>query len=175
MVARKKVYLSLGSNMGDREKNLRKALQALQTDDFRIVRVSSTWETAPMDHVSQPDFLNIVAEAETTIFPMRALLRVARIERDMGRRRLTPNGPRVIDIDLVFFGRFVMKTPRLELPHPRMAERRFVLEPLAELAPDLRHPVTGKSVREMLVAVSDQLVRVLPDRLPAPAAALRQM
>ncbi|MDZ4801376.1 MAG: 2-amino-4-hydroxy-6-hydroxymethyldihydropteridine diphosphokinase [Bryobacteraceae bacterium] len=174
MVVRKKVYLSLGSNMGDREANLRKALRALHSDDFRIERVSSTWETAPMYLSDQPDFLNIVAEADTTIFPMRALLRAAKIERDMGRRRMTPNGPRVIDIDLLLFGRFVMDTPQLKLPHPRMAERRFVLEPLAELVPDLRHPVTGKSVREMLVAVSDQLVRVLPGRLPAPADA-RQM
>jgi 2-amino-4-hydroxy-6-hydroxymethyldihydropteridine diphosphokinase len=170
MLVRKLAYLSLGSNMGDRESNLRKALRALHSDDFRIVRVSSTWETAPMYLTGQSDFLNIVAEAETTIFPMRALLRAARIERDMGRRRVTPNGPRVIDIDLVLFGRFVMDTPQLKLPHPRMAERRFVLEPLAELAPDLRHPVTGKSVREMLGAVSDQLVRVLPERLPAPFA-----
>ncbi len=123
----------------------------------------------------QPHFLNIVCEVEATIFPMRALLRTAKIERDMGRRRTTKNGPRVIDIDLVLFGRYVMDTVQLKLPHPRMAERRFVLEPLAELAPDLRHPVTGQLVREMLASVTDQFVRVLPNRLAAPAASTGQV
>lgn len=163
--------MSLGSNLGDREANLRNALRRLHAPDFRIVRVSRTYETAPMYLAEQPDFLNIVAEVETTIFPMRTLLRCAHAEREMGRRRTTPNGPRVIDIDIVLFGRFVMHTPTLQVPHPRMAERKFVLEPLAELAPDLRHPVTGKSVRELLAAAPHQLLRVLPVHLAAPGTA----
>lgn len=168
MREKKLVYLSLGSNLGDREANLRSALRSLHRDDFRITRVSATYETAPMYITEQPEFLNIVAEAETSIFPMRALLRTTKIERDMGRRRVTPNGPRIIDIDILVFGRFVMDTPHLKLPHPRMCERRFVLEPLAELVPDLRHPVTNKTVRELLAAAPDQLLRIFAGRLTAP-------
>ncbi len=167
---RKTAYLSMGSNLGDREANLRTALRKLHADDFRIVRVSSVYETAPMYLTDQPEFLNIVAEVETTIFPVRALLRCAKVERDMGRRRITPNGPRVIDIDIVLFGRFVMDTPQLQVPHPRMVERKFVLQPLAELAPDLRHPVNGKSVRQLLAAAPDQFLRVLPLRIVAPGS-----
>jgi 7,8-dihydro-6-hydroxymethylpterin-pyrophosphokinase len=118
--------------------------------------------------LDQPQFLNLAAEVETTIFPMRALLRCAQAERAMGRRRVTPNGPRAIDIDIVFFGRFVMDTATLKVPHPRLEERRFVLEPLAELAPDLRHPVTGRSVREMLAAAPPQHLRLFPAVIPAP-------
>jgi 2-amino-4-hydroxy-6-hydroxymethyldihydropteridine diphosphokinase len=146
----KLVYLSLGSNLGDREQMLRLALERLAAPDLRILRVSSIRETEPVDVLDQPRFLNLVAEAETGLFPKQLLARTARIELELGRKRLRPKGPRTIDIDILLYGDAVIDSPELTVPHPRMAERRFVLEPLAELAPDLRHPVTRRTVREML-------------------------
>src|SRR4051794_8293152 len=134
------VYLSLGSNIGNREEALRTAIRKLNRTDFRVTRISSVYETAPMDYEGQPDFLNCVIAAETDLFPVRLLLRVNNIENAMGRKRLTHKGPRNIDIDILLHGAFVVDTPRLQIPHPRIEERRFVLEPLAELAPDLHHP-----------------------------------
>ena len=155
----KTVYLSLGSNLGDRRANLSRAIELLGEAGVRTQRVSSLFETAPMYLAAQPGFLNQIVEAETELFP-RQLLSVTRaIEHAVGRKPGPLNGPRVIDIDIVLFGTSVVDLPGLVIPHPRMAERRFVLEPLAELAPDLRHPVTGRTVREMLPAVKDQSVR----------------
>lgn len=108
---------------------------------------------------NQPSFYNAVAEAKTSLFPMQLLKRISKLEREMGRRRTEPNGPRVIDIDILLFGKFVITTPRLTVPHPRMQERRFVLEPLAELAPGLRHPVTRKTVQELLAETAGQVAR----------------
>jgi 2-amino-4-hydroxy-6-hydroxymethyldihydropteridine diphosphokinase len=153
------VYLSLGSNLGDRPGNLSRAIEQLSSDDLRVLRVSSTWETEPRDVPNQPWFLNLVIEAETSLFPRQLLHRIHRIERELGRVRTTPKGPRVIDIDILLFGRSVVQAEGLEIPHPRLTERRFVLEPLAELVADLRHPVTRRTVREMLGAVAEQAVR----------------
>ena len=155
----KRVYLSLGSNLGDRAAHLREATEALAGTEVRILRESSIYETEPRDVRNQPWFLNQVIEAETDLFPRQLLARTQKIEREMGRRRGADKGPRVIDIDIVLFGGSKVHTPDLEIPHLRMAERRFVLEPLAELSPDLRHPATGRSVREMLETVLDQVVR----------------
>lgn len=148
----KTVYLGLGSNVGDRERNLRRAVEALEAPDLRITCVSPLYETEPVEFTRQAWFLNQVAEAETELFPLQLLGRVARVERSLGRVRDIPKGPRTIDIDILFFGRAVVRTTKLEIPHPAIAERRFVLVPLAVLAPDLRHPVTRKTVREMLDA-----------------------
>lgn len=148
----KTVYLGLGSNVGDRERNLRRAVEALEAPDLRITCVSPLYETEPVEFTRQAWFLNQVAEAETELFPLQLLGRVARVERSLGRVRDIPKGPRTIDIDILFFGRAVVRTTKLEIPHPAVAERRFVLVPLAVLAPDLRHPVTRKTVREMLDA-----------------------
>jgi 2-amino-4-hydroxy-6-hydroxymethyldihydropteridine diphosphokinase len=148
----KLTYLSLGSNVGDRDANLRAALQCLAASGVRLLRTSPIYETEPLDYTRQRWFLNLVAEAETSLFPMQLLSRIQKIERDLGRIRTVPKGPRTLDIDILFYGRAVIRTPRLEVPHPRLAERRFVLAPLADLAPDLRHPVTRQSVREMLDA-----------------------
>jgi 2-amino-4-hydroxy-6-hydroxymethyldihydropteridine diphosphokinase len=104
-------------------------------------------------------FLNLVVEAETALMPLQLLSRTLRIERELGRKRAVPKGPRTIDIDIVLYGSSVINAPELVVPHPRLAERRFVLEPLAELAPDLRHPVTRRTVREMLAGVAAQKVR----------------
>jgi 2-amino-4-hydroxy-6-hydroxymethyldihydropteridine diphosphokinase len=156
----KRIYLSLGSNIGDREANLRKAVELLEALDVHVLRASRIYETEPVDYVDQAWFLNQVVEAETALFPMQLLTRIARIERELGRTRTVPKGPRTLDIDILFYAEAVVHTARLEIPHPRMAERRFVLLPLAELAPDLRHPVTRLSVRQMLQNAPAAVVRV---------------
>ncbi|MGD0012856.1 MAG: 2-amino-4-hydroxy-6-hydroxymethyldihydropteridine diphosphokinase [Bryobacteraceae bacterium] len=155
------VYLSLGSNLGDREENLCQAIARLEAAGVRVSRRSSIYETKPRDAPNQPWFLNQVIEAETDLFPRQLLARVQRVELDMGRQRLRPKGPRTIDIDILLCGETIVRTKELEIPHPRLAERRFVLEPLAELAPDLRHPVTRLTVRQMLAGVAGQAVKHL--------------
>lgn len=155
----KVVYLGLGSNIGDREAHLRRALDELQARDLRLRRVSSLYETEPMGLREQPWFLNQVAEFETELFPLQLLSRIRRIENRLGRRRTVVNGPRRIDIDILLFGDIVMKTAELELPHPRYRERRFVLEPLAELNAALRDPETGQTVAAILAAVHGQISR----------------
>jgi len=155
----KTVYLSLGSNIGDRARNLQRALEQLAAPDLRIMRTSPTYETEPVEYTAQGWFLNLVAEAGTELFPMQLLSRIGRVERALGRVRTVPKGPRTIDIDILFYGRTIVRSARLEIPHPRMAERRFVLAPLADLAPDLRHPINRKTVREMLDAAPKQAVR----------------
>jgi 2-amino-4-hydroxy-6-hydroxymethyldihydropteridine diphosphokinase len=155
----KTVYLGLGSNVGDREANLRQALKRLQAAEIHVVRRSSIYETAPRELLDQPWFLNAVVEVRTDLFPLQLLACIRNVERDMGRRRVTPKGPRNIDIDILYYGRSVIRTAELETPHPRMAERRFVLEPLSEIAPELRHPLNGKTAREMLVGLEPQGVR----------------
>jgi 2-amino-4-hydroxy-6-hydroxymethyldihydropteridine diphosphokinase len=154
----KLVYLSLGSNIGDRERNLRAALERLAAEDLHLLRVSPIYETEPVDLAEQRWFLNLVVEAETDLFPMQLLARTQRIERALGRVRTVPQGPRTIDIDILLYANAVVRSATLEIPHPRMAERRFVLVPLAGLAPDLRHPVTHRTVREMLDAAPAQTV-----------------
>jgi 2-amino-4-hydroxy-6-hydroxymethyldihydropteridine diphosphokinase len=144
----KTVYLSLGSNLGDREGNLRAALDRLKPE-----RVSRIYETEPVDLRAQPNFLNLAAELKTPLMPMQLLAHTQRIERELGRVRTVPKGPRTIDIDILFYGSSVIRSAKLDVPHPRLHERRFVLAPLAELAPDLRHPVTHQTVSEMLNAL----------------------
>ena len=155
----KTVYLGLGSNIGDREAQLRAAIERLASNDLRILRVSPIYETEPLELTAQRWFLNLVVEAGTSLFPMQLLARVGRIERALGRVRTVPNGPRTIDIDILLYGASVVHSQKLEIPHPRMAERRFVLAPLADLNPDLRHPVTRKTVKEMLERAPEQAVR----------------
>jgi 2-amino-4-hydroxy-6-hydroxymethyldihydropteridine diphosphokinase len=157
----KRIYLSLGSNIGDRAANLRKAVEHLASQDVRVLHLSRIYETEPVDYLDQAWFLNQVVEAETVLFPMQLLTRIGRVERELGRMRTIRKGPRTIDIDILFYAAAVVETARLEIPHPRIAERRFVLAPLAELAPDLRHPVTHRTVRQMLEAAPPALVRLL--------------
>lgn len=157
----KTAFLALGSNVGDREANLREAVEHLETGEIHVLRRSSLYETAPQELLDQPSFLNAVVQVETGLFPMQLLARVREIERGMGRRRVTPKGPRNIDIDILFYGRSVIAAAELHVPHPRIAQRRFVLEPLAEIAPDFRHPLTGKTAHEMLNALEPQGVRRL--------------
>lgn len=153
------VYIALGSNVGDRAANLRQARQQIAASDLRVLRESSIYETAPRDVEDQPWFLNQVIECETDLFPRQLLARLQKIERAIGRKRRIAKGPREIDLDILFYGDAVVKAPELEIPHPRLAERRFVLEPLAELVPDKKHPGTRRTMREMLAAVTSQVVR----------------
>jgi 2-amino-4-hydroxy-6-hydroxymethyldihydropteridine diphosphokinase len=155
----KTVYLSLGSYLGDRGHNLQSALALLAAHDFRIRRLSSVYETEPQDVRDQPWFWNMVIEAETDLFPKQLLARIQKIELQLGRKRMKPKGPRTMDIDILLYGGSVIETEELTVPHPRLAERRFVLEPLAELAPDLRHPITRRTITEMLHAVGGQQAR----------------
>ena len=154
----KTVYLALGSNVGDREAHLRDAIARLEAAEIHIVRRSPVYETEPRDVTDQAWFLNAVLESETELFPMQLISRTQQIEREMGRQRVQAGGPRSIDIDILFYGTFVIHAPRLDIPHPRLSARRFVLEPLAAIAPDLRHPVTGKTAREMLAELEGQQV-----------------
>ena len=142
--------MGLGSNMGDREASLRESLAALQSKELRLLRTSSLYETEPVGFREQDWFLNMAAEFECDLMPAVLLARTQRIEREMGRRKTVLNGPRIIDIDILLYGAAVIHRPDLTVPHPRYHERLFVLEPLAELAPDLRDPRTGKPIREML-------------------------
>lgn len=157
----KLVYLSLGSNLGDRSHYLDEALRLLQDGDLTVIRRSSLYETAPRDLVDQPWFLNLVAEVETSLFPRQLLARIKQVERRLGRRTTVDKGPRNIDIDILFFGSWVIDTRDLVIPHPRLQDRLFVLQPLAELAPDLRHPISKRSVRELIKRVSNQQVTKL--------------
>jgi 2-amino-4-hydroxy-6-hydroxymethyldihydropteridine diphosphokinase len=157
----KPVYLSLGSNIGDRDAHLRAAIEALDAGGVQVLRTSPVYETEPVDYRDQDWFLNLVVEAETALFPVQLLGRIARIERALGRVRKIPKGPRTIDIDILFYGSAMIKTAHLEIPHPRLGERRFVLAPLADLAPGLRHPATHRSVREMLQNAPPAAVRLL--------------
>lgn len=155
----KTVYLSLGSNAGDREEMLRNATRLLDSPALHITRMSSIYETEPQDVRRQPWFLNMVLEAETTLFPKQLLKRVQKVELELGRKRLAPRGPRTIDIDILLFGDTVIETAELSVPHPRMTERRFVLEPMTELSPDLRHPVSRRTMRDLLGTIRGQKVR----------------
>jgi 2-amino-4-hydroxy-6-hydroxymethyldihydropteridine diphosphokinase len=154
-----KIYLSLGSNLGDRERHLQDALDLLQAPDLRILRISPVYETEPREVRNQPWFLNLVVEAQTDLFPKQLLARTSKIERQLGRRRLIEKGPRTVDIDILFIGSFVLRTSILTVPHPRFAERRFVLAPLADLVPEWRDPVSRRSVRELLAGTADQHIR----------------
>jgi 2-amino-4-hydroxy-6-hydroxymethyldihydropteridine diphosphokinase len=156
----KTVYLSLGSNLGNREANLRAAVNALEKARVVVLRASPLYETEPVENTKQGWFLNLVVEGETKLMPDQLLERIMRIERELGRTRRIPKGPRTIDIDILLFGHSIVHSPTLEIPHPSMAQRRFVLVPLADLAPELRHPLTGKTVREMLDAAPTAEVRL---------------
>jgi 2-amino-4-hydroxy-6-hydroxymethyldihydropteridine diphosphokinase len=153
------VLLGLGANLGDPRRQLAQAVARIRAllDD---VRVSSVYRTEPVGHREQPDFHNLVVGGWTTLQPEALLRALLAIEDDLGRARSFPNAPRTIDIDLLAYGDVVMRTAALTLPHPRMAERGFVLHPLAEIAPEWVHPQLGRTARELLSAAAQSLERV---------------
>ena len=148
---------------------LQAAIDRLQSRELRILRVSSVYETEPQGRRNQRWFLNLVVEAETDLFPRQLLGRIAKIEQQLGRRRMLANGPRTIDIDILFYGDFVVETPELKIPHPRFAERRFVLAPMVELAPELRDPVSRRTMRELLPPTAGQGLRKVDSRVKCPS------
>jgi 2-amino-4-hydroxy-6-hydroxymethyldihydropteridine diphosphokinase len=142
------VYLSLGSNVGDRAANLNAAIHRLGTTG-KVVQASSFYETEPVEFTAQPWFLNCAVELHSEQTPLQLMAALLEIEREMGRKRTQNKGPRSIDIDILLFGELMVDTEGLTIPHPGMQERRFVLEPLAEIAPGIRHPALKKTIREL--------------------------
>ena len=154
-MAKTTVYLSLGSNLGDRKKNLQTAIAALADAKVRVMRISSFYETEPVDLREQPWFLNCAVQAETELSPPDLLRALHGIESSLGSRKLVAKGPRLMDMDILLYGDETIDTPELQVPHPRMLQRRFVLVPLAEIAPSLKHPSWNGTATELLAKAPD--------------------
>ena len=158
------VYIALGTNVGEREANLLQALELLPESGVQIRRVSSVYETEPVDYLDQEWFLNAVLEAQTELDALDLLSSLRVIEARMGSKKAFAKGPRKIDLDILLYGNETIDTPELQVPHPRMLERKFVLIPLAEIAPNLRHPSWKSGVAQLLAATGDpSAVRKLHD------------
>lgn len=160
-VVHKLVYLSLGSNLGDRAENLQQAITHLEKIG-KVVAVSAFYETEPIEFAAQPWFLNCAVKLDTEKMPRQMLSAVLDVEQRMGRRRIQKNGPRTIDIDILLFGSSIIETQGLIIPHPALHLRRFVLEPMTEIAPEVRHPAFKRTMRELRDALPPgQAVRKL--------------
>ena len=149
------VYIALGSNLGEREENLRTALLHFPEVGVRIKRVSSVYETEPVDFLEQDWFLNAALEGQTELDGLDLLRALRLVESQMGSRKAFPKGPRLMDLDILLYGNEAIDTPELQVPHPRMLERKFVLVPLAEIAPTLRHPTWKSGVTQFLATTLD--------------------
>jgi 2-amino-4-hydroxy-6-hydroxymethyldihydropteridine diphosphokinase len=150
------VYLSIGSNVGDRDSNLRAAIAALTPNGIQVKRVSSIYETEPVDFLDQPWFLNCVVEAETELQPHALLQSLRTIESHLGSQKEFAKGPRKLDLDILLYNSQTIATLDLQIPHSRMLQRRFVLTPLAEIAPQVKHPSWPASAAVLLDRLSDQ-------------------
>lgn len=149
------VYMALGSNLGDRQQNIERAV-ALLPPRVRVERLSSLYQTRPQGFREQPMFLNAVLRGRTSLSPRALLRRAKEVEEELGRRPSFPNAPRPIDIDILLYDDQVMDTPDLVIPHPHLSQRAFVLVPLSEIAPQLQHPGTGHTASEMLARLRRQ-------------------
>jgi len=152
-----KTYLLTGGNEGDRILHMQQARTNIELICGRILQISSLYETAPWGKKDQADFINQVILIETARSPKSLLEAILSIEEKGGRKRTVKNAPRTIDIDILFFGRLIVEEPGLTIPHPRIAERRFVLEPMNEISPEFLHPVLGKTIHQLLLECTDQL------------------
>lgn len=149
------VYIGLGSNVGDRKANCRRAIEGLNSKGIVVMKISSLYETKPWGLKEQPDFINMAAEVETGLPPEELLAAVKDIEKDMGRDSTVKWGPRIIDLDILFYDDIVVNINHLRIPHPLLHERDFVLAPLSEIAPDKVHPVLKKTVRQLKEELKD--------------------
>ena len=152
-----KTYFLLGSNIGDSRLQLSVAIKNIEQKIGNVIRQSKLYSTAAWGDTRQPDFLNQVILVETALTPLETMQTILAIEKEMGRVRTLKNAPRIIDIDILFFNKVVLDEPMLTLPHPEIQNRRFVLIPLNELAPNLHHPVLGLSIHELLEICPDRL------------------
>jgi 2-amino-4-hydroxy-6-hydroxymethyldihydropteridine diphosphokinase len=155
------VFLGLGSNVGDKKANLQEALRHLVEAGQRVIQSSSLYQTEPVDFIRQDWFLNLVIRLETGLSPLALLALCQEIETALGRDRALPKGPRTIDLDILFYGDSIISEPGLQIPHPRLHLRRFVLVPLSEMTPDWVHPGLGQSVADLLIQCPDQ-AQVVP-------------
>jgi 2-amino-4-hydroxy-6-hydroxymethyldihydropteridine diphosphokinase len=154
-------YLSVGSNLGDRRANISQAIDALAQRGIRVVKTSSIYETEPVGFRDQGWFLNCVVEVETSMEPEELLVSILQIEESSGRRRSAqsvPMGPRIIDIDIILFGEHIIQSDDLQIPHPRMASRKFVLVPLDEIASEAKHPRVNKTIHQLLGETPDHSI-----------------
>ena len=156
------VFLALGTNLGDREANLREAIQAL-SPHIAVESVSRLYETAPVYVLDQPAFLNIALKGQTSLTPVDLLTFLKNLEQDLGRQHTRRYGPRSIDFDVIFYDDLILNTPDLQIPHPRMAERDFVLNPLADIAAEVLHPELKQTIAELLAQLpsSDGILNVM--------------
>jgi 2-amino-4-hydroxy-6-hydroxymethyldihydropteridine diphosphokinase len=158
-----RAFISAGSNLGDRKANLKFALNALAVGNT-LRSTSSFFETEPVGYLNQPWFLNLAIEFETAFLPSELLAFCQKIEKSCGRVRTFPNAPRTLDLDILLFGDIVMNMEELIIPHPRLADRRFVLEPLAQIAPEVMHPILKKTIKELLDSCQDPSeIRILDE------------
>ncbi len=145
-----RVFIGIGSNLGDQNANFYHAAQLLLQNSILIIRRSPIYHTSPWGYLDQPGFLNAVLEIETDAHPLSLLHILKSIEKKIGRQQSQKWGPRIIDLDILFYDHLILKTPELTIPHPLIAERLFVLIPLADLSPDFVHPVLGKTISTLL-------------------------